>query len=261
MDNSKIEILKLKINKGGLHRVIELAKKLIENSEKFYVCALNAYVTVKANEDKELLQIIKNAKIVIPDGISSVWYSKTFKNDDYLLERIDGFKFFYEFSKVANVKGYSYYFMGGENETILGKIKKRLNKEFYNIEVKGYYCPPFRKDFTGDINELMIKKINECKPDILWVGLSAPKQEKWIYQNFERLDIKMAAGIGAVFNFYAGEVKRAPLWMQNKGFEWLYRIYAEPKRMFKKYMVYNTKFIILVVKDLFRRCLKCRITK
>jgi len=255
MDNNKVEILKIKINKGGLHKVIELAKKLIDNNEKFYVCAPNAYVTVKANEDKELLQIINNAKIVIPDGMSSVWYSKTFKNNNYLLERIDGSKFFYEFSKIANIKGYSYYFMGGESETILEKIKKRLNEEFNNIEVKGYYCPPFRKDFTGDINSLMIKKINDCKPDILWVGLSAPKQEKWIYRNFERLDIKMAAGIGAVFNFYAGVVKRAPQWMQNNGLEWLYRIYVEPKRLFKKYMVYNTKFIILVAKDLFKRCL------
>ncbi|TET09971.1 MAG: glycosyltransferase [Candidatus Atribacteria bacterium] len=254
MDKDKVEILKLKISKGGLGTVLKNAIDLIENNGKFYVCAPNAYITVKANEDKELLEIINNAYITIPDGMSSVWYSKTFKNNNYLLERIDGSKFFYEFSKIANIKGYSYYFMGGESETILEKIKKRLNEEFNNIEVKGYYCPPFRKDFTGDINSLMIKKINDCKPDILWVGLSAPKQEKWIYRNFKRFDIKMAAGIGAVFNFYAGVVKRAPQWMQNNGLEWFYRIYAEPKRLFKKYMVYNTKFIILVVKDLFKRC-------
>ncbi len=254
MNKSKTEILKLKINKGGLNGVLELAKKLVDTNEKFYVCAPNAYVTVKANEDKELLKIINKAKIVIPDGMSSVWYSKTFKNDDYLLERIDGSKFFYEFSKIANTRRYAYYFMGSKNKNILKRIKQRINKEFNNIEVKGFYCPPFRKDFTGDINESMIKKINECKPDILWVGLSAPKQEKWLYRNLARLDIKMAAGIGAVFNFYTGEVKRAPKRMQDNGLEWLYRIYAEPKRLFKKYMVYNTKFIVLVFKDLLKRC-------
>jgi len=256
MDNSKIEILKLKINKGSLHRVIELAKKLTDIGEKFYVCAQNAYVTVKANEDKELLKIINNAKIVIPDGMSSVWYSKTFKNNDYLLERIDGSKFFYEFSKIANKKGYSYFFLGSESEKILEKIKQKMNREFKNIEVKGYYCPPFLKEFKGEINELMVRKVNEFKPDILWVGLSAPKQEKWIYRNFNRLDIKMAAGIGAVFNFYAGVVKRAPQWMQNNGLEWLYRIYAEPKRLFKKYLIYNTKFMVLVFKDILRRILR-----
>ncbi|MBA7567215.1 N-acetylglucosaminyldiphosphoundecaprenol N-acetyl-beta-D-mannosaminyltransferase [subsurface metagenome] len=250
---NKIEVLKLKINKGGLSSVLKLAENLLEKSEKFYVCALNAFVTVKANEDKELLKIINNAKIVIPDGMSSVWYSRILNNEDHLLKRIDGFKFFYEFSKIADKKGYSYFFLGGKDDFILKIIKKRLNKEFKNIKLKGYFSPPFMKEFKGEINDIMINKVNECNTDILWVGLSAPKQEKWIYRNFDKLDIKMAAGIGAVFNFYAGVVKRAPEWMQKNGLEWLYRIYAEPKRLFMKYMVYNTKFMILVVKDLFKK--------
>jgi N-acetylglucosaminyldiphosphoundecaprenol N-acetyl-beta-D-mannosaminyltransferase len=253
MEIRKVKILKLKINRGILKDVLELSEALVERGEKFYVCALNAYSTVKANEDKELLKIINNAKITIPDGMSLVWYSKTFKNENYLLERIDGFKFFREFSKIADKKGYSYYFLGAKNETILEKIKQRINREYKNIEVKGYFCPPFKKEFSGEDNDLMVEKINKSKPDILWVGLSAPKQEKWIYDNFENLSIKMAAGIGAVFNFYTGEVKRAPLWMQDNGLEWLYRIYAEPKRLFKKYMIYNTKFILLVLKDFIRR--------
>ena len=256
MDNSKIEILKLKISKGGLDTVLKNAIDLIENNGKFYVCAPNAYITVKANEDKELLEIINNAYTAIPDGMSSVWYSRTFKNENYLLERIDGFTFFNEFSKIANKKRYSYFFLGSESEKILEKIKQKMNREFKNIEVKGYYCPPFLKEFKGEINELMVRKVNEFKPDILWVGLSAPKQEKWIYRNFNRLDIKMAVGIGAVFNFYAGVVKRAPQWMQNNGLEWLYRIYSEPKRLFKKYLIYNTKFMVLVFKDILRRILR-----
>lgn len=253
MKETKANILNLKINKGGLKVVLKKVIAFIEKNEKFYVCAPNAYLTVKANEDKELLKIINNAKIVIPDGMSTVWYSRTFNNDNYLLERVDGNRFFYEFSKIANKNAYSYYFLGGENNRILEKIKQRVNREFENIEVKGYFCPPFMDDFVGEINDLMIEKVNECKPDVLWVGLSAPKQEKWIYKNIERLDIKMAAGIGAVFNFYSGVVRRAPEWMQNAGLEWLYRIYAEPKRLFKKYMIYNTKFMILVLKDLFKR--------
>jgi len=165
---------------------------------------------------------------------------------------------FLEFSKMADKNAYSYYFLGGESNEILDKIKNRVSKEFKNIRVKGYYCPPFMENFTGEVNELMINKINECEPDILWVGLSAPKQEKWIYRNIEKLNIKMAAGIGAVFNFYSGSVRRAPYWMQKAGLEWLYRIYAEPKRLFKKYMIYNTKFIILVLKDLLKRGFKLK---
>lgn len=253
MNSFKVNILKLKINRGGLKSIIENTIGLLEKKKKFYICAPNAYLTVKANEDDELLKIINNAEIVIPDGMSTVWYSRTFKDKNRLLERIDGYSFFYELSKISNNKGYSYFFFGGSDEDILRKMKTRLNKDFKKISVKGYYSPPFMKEFKGEINELIVKKINECRPDILWVGLSAPKQEKWIYENFEKLNIKMAMGIGAVFNFYSGEVQRAPKWMQKIGTEWLYRIYIEPRRLFIKYMVYNTKFIILMIKDLLKR--------
>lgn len=254
MDKDKVEILKLKISKGGLDTVLKNAIDLIENNGKFYVCAPNAYITVKANEDKELLEIINNAKIVIPDGIPLVWYSKTFKK--FLLGRISGFDFFYNFSKVADKRRYSYFFMGGRNKGVLERIKERLGYEFKNINVKGYYCAPFIDTFSSEVDSKIIDVINKCNPDILWVGLSAPKQEKWIYKNINKLSVKMAAGIGAVFNFYAGEVKRAPKWMQKVGLEWLYRIIVEPRRLLKKYLIYNTKFILLVLKDIFKRVFK-----
>ncbi|MBA7682914.1 N-acetylglucosaminyldiphosphoundecaprenol N-acetyl-beta-D-mannosaminyltransferase [subsurface metagenome] len=112
--------------------------------------------------------------------------------------------------------------------------------------------------FTDEIDNKIIDMINRCKPDILWVGLSAPKQEKWIYKNIDKLNIKMACGIGAVFNFYSGYVKRAPKWMQKIGLEWFYRIIAEPKRLLKKYLVYNTKFILLVFRDIFGRVFRLK---
>ena len=148
---------------------------------------------------------------------------------------------------------YSYFFFGGTDDLVLAGVKNRLGKDFKNIEVKGLLCPPFMNTFPDEFDDYVIDIINNCKPDILWVGLSAPKQEKWIYKNIGRLDIKMAFGIGAAFNFYANMVKRAPVWMQKAGLEWLFRMFAEPKRLFKKYMVNNTKFIYLVIKDYFRR--------
>jgi len=256
MEIGKVDVLNINIDSANLDDILLKVVKLIDKNLRFYICVPNSYLTVVANQDKELLNILNNAEIVIPDGAPLVWYSKTFKKS--LSERITGFDFFYNFSKVANKKKYSYFFFGGGNKEILEKIKNKLEYEFKNIKVQGYFCPPFMDDFTGEINELIINKINKCKPDILWVGLSAPKQERWIYKNIDRLDIKMAAGIGAVFNFYSGRVRRAPYWMQKAGLEWLYRIYAEPKRLFKKYMIYNTKFIILVLKDLFKRSFKLK---
>ena len=251
MNEDKLKILNIKINKESLSVILNRIFNLLADNKKFYICVLNSFVIVKANNDPELLKIINNAEIVIPDGMPLVWYSKTFKNK--LSERIDGFKFFYEFSKIANQKGYSYYFLGADSEEILTKIKERLNKEFSNIIIKGFYCPPFMDDFSDDLNEEMVKKINDVKPDVLWVGLSAPKQEKFIYNNFEKMHIKMAAGIGAGFNFYSGSVNRAPVWLQKSGFEWLHRAFSEPNRLLRKYLIHNTKFILLVFKDLIKR--------
>ena len=251
MLNNKIKILNIKINREPLTVILNHIKALISDNKKFYVYVPNAYVAVRANSDPELLNIINNAEITIPDGMPLVWYSKTFK--DKLPERIDGYRFFFEFSRIANQEGYSYYFLGAENEQILSRIKERLNKEFPQIIVKGFLSPPFMEKFPEDVNSLIVDKINDTSPDILWVGLSAPKQEKFIYNNFNKLNIRMAAGIGAVFNFYSGSVKRAPLWMQKAGLEWLFRAFTEPKRLFKKYVVYNTRFLIMVFRDLLRR--------
>jgi N-acetylglucosaminyldiphosphoundecaprenol N-acetyl-beta-D-mannosaminyltransferase len=251
MKNKKNKILNINITKSKLRSVINNVVRSIDSGKKFYICTVNAFQVVKANEDDEFLRVLNSADTVIPDGMPIVWYSKLIKKP--LHERISGYEFFYTFSKVANNKKYSYFFFGGKNYEVLDLVKKRINKEFRNIEVKGMISPPIMEKFPQKLDTNIINSINKCKPDVLWVGLSAPKQEKWIYKNIEKLDIKMAFGIGAAFNFYSGMVKRAPLWMQRAGFEWLFRVFVEPKRLFKKYLVNNTKFIMLIIRDIFRR--------
>jgi N-acetylglucosaminyldiphosphoundecaprenol N-acetyl-beta-D-mannosaminyltransferase len=251
MKNDKIEVLKIKISKNGLATVLNQAVSLIEKKEKFYLCAVNAFMTVKANENKKILDIVNTAKIVIPDGMSLVWVSRKFKK--YQLDRISGFDFFYEFSKIANEKDYSFFFMGGKNSDVLVKIKNRLKCEFNNILLKGYYSPSlYSHKMPEEENKAIIDMVNACKPDVLWIGISSPKQEEWIFNSIEKLDIKMACCVGAVFDFYSGEINRAPVWMQNHYLEWLYRMYSEPKRLFKKYVIYNTKFMIIVFKNLMK---------
>jgi len=251
MKNEKVNILNINVSTGDAGSILNEAVRLIDNNQKFYICTINAYLAVKANEDRKLLKIFNDAEIVIPDGMPLVWYSKL--SEKPIHERISGYDFFYNFSKIADEMNYSYFFFGGTDDMVLAGVKNRLGKDFKNIEVKGLLCPPFMDTFPDEFDDYVIDMINNCKPDILWVGLSAPKQEKWIYKNIGRLDIKMAFGIGAAFNFYANMVKRAPVWMQKAGLEWLFRMFAEPKRLFKKYMVNNTKFIYLVIKDYFRR--------
>jgi N-acetylglucosaminyldiphosphoundecaprenol N-acetyl-beta-D-mannosaminyltransferase len=251
MKNEKVNILNINVSAGDAESILNEAVQLVDNNKKFYICTVNAYLAVKANEDRELLKILNNAGIVIPDGMPLVWYSRL--SGKPIPERISGYEFFYNFSNIANKNNYSYFFFGGTNDIVLAGIKNRLEKEFENIKVKGLVCPPIMDTFPDEFDDYVISAINKCKPDILWVGLSAPKQEKWIYKNIDRLNIRMAFGIGAAFNFYANIIKRAPLWMQKAGLEWLYRIFMEPKRLFKKYLINNTRFIILIFKDLFRK--------
>jgi len=252
----KIKILKIKINCDRLESIVNKSVELVKEGEKHYICVPNAYLTVVANEREEILNIINNALFVIPDGTPLVWYSKTYKKSLY--QRITGYEFFIRYCKKMSENKMSCFFFGGKDRETIKKIIERLKKEFKGIKVRGYYVPPFIDKIEGKIKKEILKVINKNKPDVVWVGLSAPKQEKWIYDNINQLDIGMACGIGAVFDFYSDNIKRAPLLMQKAGLEWLFRILVDPKRLFKKYLIYNSKFLFLIIIDICKRIFKLK---
>lgn len=255
----KINILKLDINRNKLDEIVESSIALVRKGIKHYICVPNSYLTVIANERPEILRIINNSEFTIPDGMPLIWYSKTFKKS--LHARISGSDLFYQYCRKMNETKMSCFLFGGRDENVVQKVIRKIKRDFSNIEIAGYFAPPFLEEFKGEIKEKVLAIINDKKPDVVWVGLSAPKQEKWIYDNIEELNIGMACGVGAVFDFYSKSIKRAPKWIQKTGFEWLFRIFVEPKRLFKKYFVYNTKFILLILKDIFRRIFKLRSLK
>jgi len=256
---AKVNVLKLNINRNNIDKIVGSSIDLVKSGVKHYICVPNAYLTVVANNDNEVLDIINKADFVIPDGMPLVWYSKTFRKS--IPARISGYDFFYKYCKKMDKYKMSCFLFGGESEDIAKRVIKRIKEDFKNIKIAGYLTPPFLEEFKGAIAEKIISTINKKNPDVVWVGLSAPKQEKWIYDNIGKLDARMLCGVGAVFNFYSGYVKRAPEWIQKIGFEWLFRIFAEPRRLLKKYVVYNTKFIILVFKDVIRRVFKFNFIK
>ena len=146
-------------------------------------------------------------------------------------------------------KGGKVFFLGSTEET-LAKILERAAKEYPNVEV-GTYSPPYKPEFSEKDNAAMIAAVNAFKPDVLFVGMTAPKQEKWAYKNFEQLEVGHVCCIGAVFDFYAGTINRAPQWMLRLGLEWFYRLVKEPKRMWRRYLIGNTKFIYYVLREKF----------
>ena len=194
-------------------------------------------------------------KYLIPDGASIVKACRMLKAKSQPKERIAGWDLFsFEMervegrSKMEEGRRMKVMFMGS-SEKVLGLIRERAAKDYPHLEVVTY-SPPYKPEFSEEDNRAIIRAINEADPDLLWIGMTAPKQEKWTYRHWKNLNIHCHVGtIGAVFDFYAGTAKRAPLWWQKHSLEWLYRLVKEPRRMWRRYVIGNPLFLWNVFKE------------
>ena len=203
-----------------------------------YICVSNVHTTVTAYEDVEYRKVQNGGIMAIPDGgpLSSVGQKHGFKN----MKRTTGPSLMGEIFKISVSKGYRHFFYGSTDET-LEKLYSVLEKTYPGIQIAGMYSPPFRP-MTAEEDEAIVERINETKPDFVWVGLGAPKQEKWMAAHQGCVDGLMI-GVGAGFDYHAGNIERAPEWMQKSNLEWVYRLLQDPKRLFGRYWHTNTKFI------------------
>lgn len=208
------------------------------------VNTINAYSWVMADKDPVFCQSLKESDYLLPDGVSVVWAANFVEKAK--IHKIAGADLHQMVLETLN-KEHGKCFYLGSTETTLSKIRQRLSKEFPNIQVKTF-SPPFKATFTKEDNKEMIEIINDFAPDALFVGMTAPKQEKWIHENKLLLNAHITCGIGAVFDFYAGTVKRPPQWMINIGLEWFGRLIGNPKRLWKRYIVYNPVFVWKIIK-------------
>jgi len=247
---SKETILGYPITTKSIKDCISEIVSRIENGErgKYFVCA-NPHSLEVAKRDHTFNEAIKNADLIVPDGIGVVIASKILGGK--IRERVTGSDIFLGLSQVLN-KGnnYSCFFLGSTEDT-LSKIKDRMKIDFPNIKVVGTYSPPFKSEFNDEDNRSMIEMINNVQPDVLWVGMTAPKQEKWVYQNKDKLNVKFIGPIGAAFDFYAGTVKRPHHWFQKHGLEWLPRLLREPKRLWRRNLISTPLFLYLIFKEIF----------
>ena len=203
-----------------------------------YICVSNVHTTVTAYEDVEYRKVQNGGIMAIPDGgpLSSVGQKRGFKK----MKRTTGPSLMEEIFKISVSKGYRHFFYGSTDET-LEKLYSVLEKTYPGIQIAGMYSPPFRP-MTAEEDKAIVERINETKPDFVWVGLGAPKQEKWMAAHQGKIDGLML-GVGAGFDYFAENIKRAPMWMQKHNLEWLYRLVQDPKRLFGRYWHTNTKFI------------------
>lgn len=213
---------------------------------KLLINTINAHSYNTAQKDAMFAEALMNGDVLIPDGASIVKACRWIKAKSQPKERIAGWDLFvHEMERVNNENEGAkkkVMFLGSSNN-VLALIKARAEKDYPNIEVITF-SPPYKPVFSDEDNRMMIVSINNTKPDLLWIGMTAPKQEKWTYEHWNELNINCHAGtIGAVFDFYAGTIQRAPMWWQEHSLEWLYRLLKEPKRMWRRYLIGNILFL------------------
>lgn len=235
---------------------------------KLLINTINAHSFNTAKKDQLFAEALTHGDVLIPDGVSIVKACRWKKAKSQPKERIAGWDLFeFEMNKLnelgkahgneeagenAQVNGKdarkTVMFMGS-SQKVLDLIVKRAATVYPNLKVVTY-SPPYKPEFSEEDNRAIIDAINAANPDLLWIGMTAPKQEKWTYSHWKELNIHCHVGtIGAVFDFFAGTVERAPLWWQRHGLEWLYRLLKEPKRMWRRYIIGNTLFLWNMAKE------------
>lgn len=213
---------------------------------KLLINTINAHSYNTARKDKLFAEALINGDVLIPDGVSIVKACQWIKAKSQPKERIAGWDLFsFEMGKLNSTfrsPQRTVMFMGS-SQKVLDLIVKRAAEVYPHLKVVTY-SPPYKPEFSDEDNMDIIDSINAANPDLLWIGMTAPKQEKWTYSHWEELDIHCHVGtIGAVFDFLAGTVERAPMWWQRNGLEWLYRLLKEPKRMWRRYIIGNALFL------------------
>lgn len=220
---------------------------------KLLINTINAHSFNTALNDKLFAEALLNGDYLIPDGASIVKACKFLKAVSRPKERIAGWDLFeMEMQRLnersSERKHLRVMFMGASDH-VLSKIKERASHDYPNLDIFTY-SPPYKPVFSEADNNEMVNAINNCEPDLLWIGLTAPKQEKWAYQHWDVLKINCHVGtIGAVFDFYAGSAKRAPKWFQDNSMEWFYRLVKEPKRLWRRYILGNPLFVWNIIKE------------
>jgi len=240
-DKSSIPVCKIMgVNIAAIDMkwLIDFTKTNIPNLSGDYMCVSNVHTTVTAYEDERYCAVQNGGIMAIPDGgpLSSIGRKRGYEH----MRRTTGPSYLEEILSISAEKGWKHYFYGATEDTLL-KLRTELNRKYPGIEIVGMYSPPFRP-LTEEEDAAVIENINQAAPNFLWVGLGAPKQEIWMAAHQGSVHGFMV-GVGAAFDYLAGNIERAPQWMQNWNLEWLYRLIQDPGRLFARYWHSNIRFI------------------
>lgn len=244
-NEKRMKFLNTEVDNVTLEESLEIIEGYIVEKKPRYVVTPNVDHIVKIEEDDEFKIIYKNADLILTDGMPLIWISKWLKKP--IREKVSGSDLFPKVCELASNRGYKIFLLGAGDGVAL-EAAKNLKNKYRGLDIVGTYSPSYGFEKKEEEIEKIIEIINKAKPDVLAVGLGAPKQEKFLYKYKNRLNVPVSLGIGASIDFEAGNVNRAPRWMQKSGLEWFYRLCKEPKRMYKRYLIDDMKIIKLFFK-------------
>ena len=244
----RVDVLGVQVSAINLGQALDVVDHWITTGSANYVCVTGVHGVMESRRDERLRNIHNAAGLVTPDGMPLVWWTRACGWSH--VGRVYGPDLLLACCERSITTGYRHFFYGGA-EGVADLLARRLSRRFPGLIVAGTYTPPFRP-LTPDEDEQVVAYINEAAPDIVWVGLSTPKQEYWMAEHFNRLAAPVLIGVGAAFDFHSGLKRQAPRWMQQSGIEWLFRLASEPRRLWKRYLQNNPAFVWLAFEEIWR---------
>jgi N-acetylglucosaminyldiphosphoundecaprenol N-acetyl-beta-D-mannosaminyltransferase len=239
----RTNILGIRVSAITMEMAVGTIEEWIVRREPHYVCVTGVHGVMESQRDEALRRIHNAAGLVTPDGMPLVWLSRL--SGFRYVQRVYGPELMLAMCERSAKQGYGQFFYGGA-PGVADKLANRLQLFFPNLRISGVFSPPFRP-LSPEEDEAVIKRVDAAQPDIVWVGLSTPKQERWMSDHVGRLKAPVLIGVGAAFDFHAGLKKQAPYWMQRSGLEWLFRLLTEPRRLWRRYLINNSWFLWLIL--------------
>lgn len=237
---NRINVLGVGISVLNLPGALEAIAAAVRERRKGYICVTGVHGVIEAQDDPDFKRILNGAFLCTPDGMPMVWAGKL--NGHREMRRVYGPDLMLDVCAWSEASGAKHFFYGGA-DGVADLLVRKLKEKFPKLSVVGTFTPPFRAlNATEEMN--LAEQIRAAQPDILWVGLSTPKQEKFMAEYLPKLDATVMIGVGAAFDFHSGRVKQAPRWMQRSGLEWFYRLCSEPRRLGKRYLRNNPLFAL-----------------
>jgi N-acetylglucosaminyldiphosphoundecaprenol N-acetyl-beta-D-mannosaminyltransferase len=224
----------------NLASALDAIAAAVRERRKGYICVTGVHGVMEAQEDPQFKKILNDAFLCTPDGMPMVWAGKLAGHSE--MRRVYGPDLMLDICAWSETSGAKHFFYGGA-DGVAELLAQKLQEKFPKLQVVGTYTPPFRALNEAEVKALQ-EKASATRPDFFWVGLSTPKQEKFMAEFLPKLDVTLMLGVGAAFDFHSGRISQAPRWMQRSGLEWFYRLCSEPRRLWKRYLRNNPLFVL-----------------